>query len=178
MPGPTDSSSPRSSLAIGGAFALLLVLGLLQLHQLRGQGEELESLRTRLTELESASPAPAPTAEPAFGRGAVVAVLQPEDLDRIAEAVAARLSPPTPERAAAETSPRPPSEEQVQLSREGSERVERSIASGTLRKDDVLALRKLRGKLDPAAFDALLQQLVLALNSQRLVPEDPLFALP
>ncbi len=159
-----------------GAFSLLLLLGLLQLHQLRGQGEELELLRTRLAELETPSTAPVPAAEPAFGRGAVVAVLQPEDLDRIAQAVAARLAPPTAEEA--ESAPRPPSPEQVELSREASERVERSIASGTLRKDDVLALRKLRGKLDPAAFDALLQQLVLAMNAQRLVPEDPLFALP
>jgi hypothetical protein len=183
----------RSSWASGltAAAALLGIAGLLVHLEMRAsaQADELKALRSDVAaqrgDRGSSDEAPTLRAPPvAPGRG-----LDPETIQAIATAVAQLESQRTAvagPAAAASASARgadtqvPRSAEQEIAAAHATELATQAIAHGRLSRDDVMRIRQdlENGQASDAERDALRSQIAMAINAQKLVPEDPRFLYP
>jgi len=162
-----------------GVLSAVLVMGGANWWAVRGQTAQLELLRQQLhAHQEEAAAAPRFQPAPTVQQVPTQCVLTSEELARIVQALAERQPPPHREEAL-RTLPPPDRAEQEGRFEEATALVDASLASGVLRRDDVFALRRLHAGLGPSPeYLAQLSRLVLAINAQQLVPEDPDHPLP
>jgi hypothetical protein len=179
----------RASLFVVAAAALSsAMLGVFWKRDLEQQ-RKLEALNARVTELvdavrsSQASPAGARRAE---GRSS----LEPRDVERIAQAVAAASHAaagsaaaaiePEPIATARMPSPtRSPStpEQQVAVFR-ASDRLDEALRRRTLTSDDITAIRTELAMSPPEAAEQLRAKIARAINRKELVPEEHPFTIP
>jgi hypothetical protein len=153
--------------------ASLQIYGLVHQHrtaaQIAGLSQEIRDLRAQL------------------GRGSGPVVLAPEEHLVLDQMMAARLGrAEAPERA--ETPPQPPREQQPAprepspseraAAEQGARILDAALSSGTLRRDDLLELRRLLAQADPAAAGELRRRLAVAINRDELRPIDPSAGIP
>jgi hypothetical protein len=166
-----------------------LVVCLVQLHDLReGQREQLARLEALSQALGAQGERP-PVSAPA----APFSQQEEEQIRNVMTLVLQRHFPlPAlcmPQQASAEPerrAPRPPPEDpgapldapQLEKLEKARAIVQRALGARSLRREDVVELRNLSaGSPGPlrSELDALRDQLIQAINQQRLVPEDPAF---
>jgi hypothetical protein len=147
---------------------------------LEAQDANVTAMRRELAALHAQPPAPAPVVPaPAAGavldRDAVEAIARAvvgaqEQRDRAIAAASARASADPPPRALEQ-------EKRVARAREA---VARAVTTGQLSIDAVRRMREdlAAGDATPAERDAVRSQIAVAINAQKLRPEDPRFIYP
>ncbi len=162
----------------GWLLGVLVLLAGAQLWEVRSQREELAQLRT-LVETQDRSPPP--VAQPSH-QSAQRYAFSPAELEAIGRSVTWTAPAPSlvgPDVIEAPAAGAEPDPAQAAALEQARALVEDSLSTGTLRREDVLALRRIKASVGATpGYGALLTQLVLAINAQRLTPEDPDFPLP
>jgi len=174
---------------------LVSVLGLgLYLHQrdaeqreqLARLDQQLAGLREALIEVKRAPAAPsslAPAALPPDApRGGVDLVATEALARRVAELVGEQLRSRPVDRASPEPRPEPaapPSREQQAALERAQQTLEAAISRGRLSREDVQEMsRQLALAHDDEAHRELNRRILIAINTNKLIPEDPRFIVP
>lgn len=166
-----------------------LCLGLYLHHRDVEQREQLDRLEQRLAGLSRAlaevKPAPAPP-PPEVPRGGVDLIATEAMARRVAELVNEQLraahpvaSPAAPEpRPTPAPAPAPSREQQVALER-AQRTLEGALSRGRLSREDVQEMgRQLALANDAEAHRELNRRILMAINANTLIPEDPHFIVP
>jgi hypothetical protein len=162
--------------ALALALGALVAAGAFVYRRDRALDERLDRLSEEVRALRE-RPLPLPLTMPAGTRSVDSEAIA----GRVAELLRQKLPAPTP--AAAPSSDEPaaapaPTAAQLATLASAHARVDAAIARGRITRDDVLALRAQLATVDPAERQELRRQIALAVNQQRLVPEDPHFMMP
>jgi hypothetical protein len=167
------------------AVALLGIVGLLVRLEMRAtvQANELKALRADVTEAlrdrGSTNGAPGAAMPPFVVQGQGIGS---DTIQAIAGAVVQLQAQRAAASAAAVKGDAPPlrSVEQEKATAHAGDVVAQAIARGRLSTDDVIRMRQdlAAGQATEAERDALRSEIAVAINAQKLVPEDPRFVYP
>jgi hypothetical protein len=179
-------ANPFPPSSVAASAALLVIAGLLVHLEVRAsaQADAVRSLRADVAALHSASragaevPARAPSPvvmRPTFDSDMVQAIARAVVQLEAQQAAAAGAAST---RSAAEQDPRGVEEEKAVA--HASDVATQAIARGRLSRDDVTRMRQdlLSGHATSEERDAVRSQIAMAVNAQKLVPEDPHFVYP
>jgi hypothetical protein len=171
-----------------GAVVLVGAIGLLAHLEVRASAEaaDLKALRAQIAAQTATSAPPVAALEQAARPPVLRPAVDSDTVNAIARAVVQlegqRASAAEAEAAAgkaAEAQP-PRTLEQEQAVAHATEATTSAIGHGRLSRDDVLRVRRdlEAGQATAGERDALRSQIAMAINTQKLVPEDPRFIYP
>lgn len=188
-----SASSASGRWWVGLGLAGVLGFGLHQHQQQVEQREQLARLEQQLSALNEAlvavKRAPAPvmplapaTLPPQAPRGGVDLVATEAVAQRVAELLGARLGAHPEGAASPEAQPQPapaPSAEQRAAVEQAQRTLEGALSRGRLSRADVEQMRlQLAQSQDAEARRELGRRIIVAINTNALVPEDPHFIIP